>query len=117
MKKLILALGLAAISAIGLAQSDGKVVRRIQIRHADPQLIFMLLSGTTNFQTPPEMSTLRFGFGGFGGFGGSGFGGGNNGFGGGNNGFGGGYGGFGNGFGGGQFGSGIAGPGGGQRGG
>jgi len=114
MKKLILALGLAAISAIGLAQSDGKVVRRIQIRHADPQLIFMLLSGTTNFQTPPEMSTLRFGFGGFGGgnggFGGSGFGGGNNGFGGGN-------GGFGNGFGGGQFGGGTAGNGGGQRGG
>ena len=114
MKKLILALGLAAISAIGLAQSDGKVVRRIQIRHADPQLIFMLLSGTTNFQTPPEVSTLRFGFGGFGGgnggFGGSGFGGGNNGFGGGN-------GGFGNGFGGGQFGGGTAGNGGGQRGG
>ena len=114
MKKLILALGLAAISAIGLAQSDGKVVRRIQIRHADPQLIFMLLSGTTNFQTPPEMSTLRFGFGGFGGgkggFGGSGFGGGNNGFGGGN-------GGLGNGFGGGQFGGGTAGNGGGQRGG
>jgi len=116
MKKLILALGLAAISAIGLAQSDGKVVRRIQIRHADPQLIFMLLSGTTNFQTPPEMSTLRFEFGGFGGgnggFGGSGFGGGNNGFGGGNNGFGGGNGGFGSGFGGGN-----AGNGGGQRGG
>jgi len=114
MKKLILALGLAAISAIGLAQSDGKVVRRIQIRHADPQLIFMLLSGTTNFQTPPEMSTLRFGFGSFGsgngGFGGSGSGGGNNGFGGGN-------GGFGNGFGGGQFGGGTAGNGGGQRGG
>jgi hypothetical protein len=109
MKKLILALGLAAISAIGLAQSDGKVVRRIQIRHADPQLIFMLLSGTTNFQTPPEMSTLRFGFGGFGGgnggFGGSGFGGGNNGFGGGNGGFGSG------------FGGGNAGNGGGQRGG
>lgn len=109
MKKLILVLGIAAISAIGLAQSDGKVVRRIQIRHADPQLIFMLLSGTTNFQTPPEMSTLRFGFGGFGGgnggFGGSGFGGGNNGFGGGNGGFGSG------------FGGGSAGNGGGQRGG
>lgn len=112
MKKLILALGLAAISAIGLAQSDGKVVRRIQIRHADPQLIFMLLSGTTNFQTPPEMSTLQFGFGNFGGgnggFGGSGFGGGNNGF--------GGFGGFGNGFGGGNRG-GSTGNGGGQRGG
>lgn len=109
MKKLILALGLAAISAIGLAQSDGKVVRRIQIRHADPQLIFMLLSGTTNFQTPPEMSTLQFGFGNFGGGnGGSGFGGGNNGF--------GGFGGFGNGFGGGNRG-GSTGNGGGQRGG
>jgi hypothetical protein len=113
MKKLILALGLAAISAIGLAQSDGKVVRRIQIRHADPQLIFMLLSGTTNFQTPPEMSTLQFGFGGFGGnggFGGSGFGGGNNGFSGGN-------GGFGSGFGGGNGRGSSSGNGGGRRGG
>lgn len=91
MKKLILALVLAAISAIGLAQSDGKVVRRIQIRHADPQLIFMLLSGTTNFQTQPEISTLQFGFGG--GFGGSGFGGGSGGFTGGNGGFGSGFGG------------------------
>jgi hypothetical protein len=95
MKKLILALGLVAISAIGLAQSGGKVVRRIQIRHADPQLIFMLLSGTTNFQTPPEMSTIWFGLGGNGGFGNGGFGGGSNGF-GGNGGFGG--------FGGGNFG-------------
>jgi hypothetical protein len=102
MKKFILALGLAAISAIGFAQSDGKVVRRIQIRHADPQLIFMALSGTTNFQTPPEMSTLIFGFGVSGGFGGSGFGGGNNNFGVGN-------GGFGNGYGGGQFGGGNSG--------
>lgn len=96
MKKLILALGLAAISAMGLAQSDGKVVRRIQIRHADPQLIYMLLSGKTNFQTPPEMSTLQIGYGGFGGnggFGGSGFGGGFNGGQGGNGGFGSGFGG------------------------
>jgi len=100
MKKLILALGLVAVAAVGLAQSDGKIVRKIQIRHADPQLIYMLLSGTTNFQTPPEMSTMIFGnfgnFGGNGGFGGSGFGGGS---------FGGNFGGFG-GFGGGNFGGG-----------
>lgn len=93
MKKLILALALVAIAAMGMAQSDGKVVRRIQIKHADPQLIYLLLAGKTNFNTPPEMSTYIFsGPGGFGGFGGSGFGGGNFGSGG----FGGGsYGGFG----------------------
>lgn len=33
-------------------------VRRIRIRHADPQLIFMLLFGTTNPGTPPEMSSI-----------------------------------------------------------
>lgn len=38
-------------------KSEG-VIRRIKIRHADPQLIFMLLSGTTNPGTPPEMSTI-----------------------------------------------------------
>lgn len=41
-------------------KSEG-VIRRIKIRHADPQLIFMLLAGTTNPGTPPEMSTVRRG--------------------------------------------------------
>lgn len=111
MKKIILALCLVAVSAIGLAQSDGKTVRRIKIRHADPQLIYMLLAGTTTFQTPPEMSTIVFGFGN-GGFGGSMPGGGMGG-----SGMGGGFGGSGMG---GVFGGGMGGGrgnGGGQRGG
>jgi len=89
MKHLISVLLVCVLACSALAQ-DGKVVKRIKIRHADPQLIMMLLNGTTNFYTPPEMSTNIFGggFGGFGGFGGGSYGGGYGG------------GGFGNGFGG-----------------
>lgn len=86
MKHLISVLLVCVLACSALAQ-DGKVVKRIKIRHADPQLIMMLLNGTTNFYTPPEMSTNIFG-GGFGGFGGGSYGGGYGG------------GGFGNGFGG-----------------
>lgn len=77
MKHLISALLVCVLACSALAQ-DGKVVRRIKIRHADPQLIMMLLNGATNFYTPPEMSTNIFGnrWGGNGGFGSSGFGGG-----------------------------------------
>lgn len=78
---------------------------RIRIRHADPEMIFQLISQnfTTNAFLEPEMSSFpRRGFGG--GNGGGGFGGGNGGFGGGGFG-GGGNGGFGGGgFGGGGFG-------------
>lgn len=96
MKKFIIALGLLAVSALSMAQSDGKVIRRIKIQSADPQLIIMILSGTANFQTPPEMS-VWFGLSGFsggGGFGGSGFGGSQGGYGAGgfNRGFGGSFG-------------------------
>jgi hypothetical protein len=103
MKKILLCIGLMALMAVAAFGQDNKIVRKIQIRHADPQLIFLLLAGQTNFNTPPEMSTMIFsGFGGNGGFGGSGFGGGS--FGGGS--FGGGsFGGFGGGsFGGSSFG-------------
>lgn len=106
MKHLISIMLICVLASSALAQDD-KVVRRIKIRHADPQLIMMLLNGTTNFNTPPEMSTNIFGSSGFGGggfgggFGGSSFGGGfNGGFGGF---FGGGFGGRG-GFSGGGFG-------------
>ena len=81
------------ISCTAFAQQDGKSVYRIKIRHADPQLIYLLLAGKTTFNTPPEMSTMIFG--GNGGFGGSGFGGGNFGGGFGQGGFGGSNGGFG----------------------
>lgn len=74
MRKLFLVFVFAIASACCMAQS----ISRIQIRHADPQLIFMLLSCTTTFETPPEMSTSVFNFGG--GFGNSGFGGGTGGF-------------------------------------
>ena len=66
-----------------------RTIRRIKIYHADPQLIYMLLRGTANFGTGPEMSTFDFSSLPSGGFnsGGSGNGFGNGGF--GNNGFGG----------------------------
>jgi len=89
MKKL-LCIGLMCLMAMTAFGQDNKVVRKIQIRHADPQLIFLLLSGKTTFSTPPELSTIIYGFGGNGGFGGSGFGGGSFGNGGFGNGFGGG---------------------------
>ncbi|MGI8922661.1 MAG: hypothetical protein ACR2HJ_01245, partial [Fimbriimonadales bacterium] len=91
-----------------------KVLRKIQINHADPQLIAYLLSGQLSFGISPELSTVagaatRGGQGGFGG-GQGGFGGGQGGFGGGQGGqggFGGGQGGLGGGgFGGGGFGGG-----------
>jgi hypothetical protein len=86
------------------------VIRKIQIQHADPYLIALLLSGNQDFASQPEFSTQAGGFGGFGGGGQGGFGGGGQGgfgggFGGGGSGFGGGGGGFGGGgFGGGGFG-------------
>jgi hypothetical protein len=98
-------------------------VRRLKIRHADPQLIMLLLSGSQSTGLMPEMSTIfntrNLGGGGFGGggMGGGGFGGG--GFGGGMGG--GGMGGFGGGgmggFGGGMGGGGMGGFGGGGMGG
>ncbi|HET6644935.1 MAG TPA: hypothetical protein VFG65_05495 [Fimbriimonadales bacterium] len=98
-----------------------KVLRKIQINHADPQLIAYLLSGDLDFGITPEISTLNGagggGFGNSGGFGGQqgGYGGGMGGFGGGLGGFGGGGfggGGLGGGFGGGGFGGGGFGGGG-----
>ena len=85
------------------------VIRKIQIQHADPYLIALLLSGNQDFAAQPEYSTQSGGFGGLGGSGGGFGGGGQGGFGGG--GFGGG--GFGGGgFGGGGFGGGGFGGGG-----
>jgi hypothetical protein len=88
--------------------ASSTVTRKIQISHADPMLIALLLSADQlQFGLPPELSTFSGAQ--FGGFGGGGFGGG---FGGG--GFGGGFGGggFGGGFGGGGFGGGGFGGGG-----
>jgi hypothetical protein len=74
MKKIISIVG--CMLAIGMcgAQGSDKRVYRLYINHADPQLIYMLLAGKTNFSTPPEMSTLTFGGQGYGngGFGNSG---------------------------------------------
>ena len=89
MKHLISIMLICVLASSELAQDD-KVVRRIKIRHADPQLIMMLLNGTTNFNTPPEMSTNIFGSGGFGGGDGGGS--------------------YGGGYGGGGFGNGLGGP-------
>lgn len=91
MKKFGLVCLICLTAAMGMAQSSEYSLRRIKIRHADPQLIFMLLAGTTNVYTPPEMSTFISSMGG--GFGGSSFGGGNSGFGNSGGGFGSGLGG------------------------
>jgi uncharacterized membrane protein YgcG len=90
--KSILCIGLIVLLSLSAFAQDNRVVQRIKIRHADPQLIAMLLSGQTTVSTPPEMSTFVGGFGnGFGGGFGNGFGGSNagGGFGGFNSGFGG----------------------------
>ncbi|MDQ2987363.1 MAG: hypothetical protein M3R13_11720, partial [Armatimonadota bacterium] len=44
-----------------------QVIRKIQIQHADPYLIALLLSGNQDFAGQPEYSTQAGGFGGFGG--------------------------------------------------
>ncbi len=107
----------------------GKIVRKIFIRSADPQLIAMLIggsnAGTQNWNSSSEITSLSRmqssgngggggGFGNGGGGGGFGNGGGGGGFGGGGSGSGGGFGG--GGFGGGS-GGGFGGGGGGSRGG
>ena len=66
---------LAALSISALAQSDGKVIRRIKMRSADPLFIMKMLAGSQS-EPFPEISTI-LNAGGNGGFGNSGFGGGN----------------------------------------
>ena len=90
MKNFFTTLLLTGVIACAAHAQDGTVIRKIKIQHADPMLIYMILSGKANFQTPPEMSSWFFGGisnsnGGFlgGGFGGGGFSGGGFGFGGG----------------------------------
>ena len=76
--KTLIALLLLSATALGLAQ-DHKSLYRLRIQHADPQLVYLLLSGRATFMTPPELSTLTFGRGlgsGNGGFGNTGPGGG-----------------------------------------
>ena len=117
------------VSGDQITKPAGKIVRKIFIRSADPQLIAMLIGGTgggqQNWNSSSEITSLSRmqssgGQGGFGGGGGGGFGnggGGGGGFGGGSGGFGGGRGGFGGGSGGsGGFGGGGFGGGGGRGG-
>jgi hypothetical protein len=66
MKKFFLfALALSAVSICAAQQAPSpspaanKIVRKIKILHADPQLIALILSGKVKFTTPPEISTLR----------------------------------------------------------
>jgi hypothetical protein len=58
--------------------SSDKVTRRLKIRHADPYLIFLMLSGNSSTAVAPEYSTI-FNLSGNGGFGGNGRDGGQNG--------------------------------------
>lgn len=80
MKHFISVLFTFALFSSTIAQNNA-TISRIKIRHADPQLIIMLINGTTDVNTPLEMSTNGningFSGGGFsGGFGGGrGFGG------------------------------------------
>lgn len=75
MKKFLL-VSIMCIAVAFSAAQDTKSLYRLHINHADPQLIYQLLRGITNFQTPPEMSSQMGLTLGNGGFGGSGFGGG-----------------------------------------
>lgn len=108
---------------VNIPQTDTKRVYALQVRHADPQFIYRLLTGSIGFGDSPEISsgiTGGGGQGGFGGLGGGGLGGGGLGGGGfGGGGFGGlGGGGLGGGgLGGGGFGGGFGGGGGGFGGG
>ena len=89
----LVGVGVSAMAQFGgqerPASNDGKIMRRIKIRHADPYLIMLLLSGTQGTDLAPETSTIlnSGGNGGFGGRnnwgGGSGNGNGNRGLGGG----------------------------------
>lgn len=96
MKKLLFVLVVTLATCLSAFAQETKSVYRLRIMHADPQLVYMLLSGRLAVQ--PEYSTLTLGQGGFGGsgfggggqvggggggFGGSGFGGGSRGGGGG----------------------------------
>ncbi|MEX2243803.1 MAG: hypothetical protein WD716_08165, partial [Fimbriimonadaceae bacterium] len=59
----------------GTGSGSSDVIRKIRIRHADPSLIVLILSGQADIGTQPESSTLQFGGGGMsggGGFGGGG---------------------------------------------
>jgi hypothetical protein len=62
----------------GSRGSSDQVTRRIKIRHADPYLIFLMLSGNSSTAVAPEYSTI-FNLSGNGGFGGNGRDGGQNG--------------------------------------
>lgn len=65
MKKILIPM-LLVLAVVGAAQDSStyngsKVQRnvyRLKIKHADPQLVYLLLRGRTNFNTPPEISTI-----------------------------------------------------------
>jgi hypothetical protein len=62
MKKTIL-IALTILSTCAFAQqatpqNSEKPVRKIKIKHADPMLIALILSGKITFTTPPEISTV-----------------------------------------------------------
>jgi hypothetical protein len=74
MKKLFI-LFVLALSSLSFGQD--LIIKRIYIRHADPELIIQMLLGNDSTQLSPEISTIVRNFGGGGGgFGNSGFGGG-----------------------------------------
>ena len=68
MKHLLFVLFFCCLSCSALSQ-EMNAISRIKIRHADPQLIIMLINAITSFDTSPEMSTNVFN----GGFSGGGF--------------------------------------------
>lgn len=65
-KVLVMGAALAGLLAVApaMAQDGGKKssprvrIQRIRINHADPQLIWMILTGKAGFYTAPEISTL-----------------------------------------------------------
>ena len=56
-KSLLLILASLMLVSMSFAQ-DGKIIRRIKIRSADPYFIAMMLAGHQNYNLAPETSTI-----------------------------------------------------------
>jgi len=56
-KSLLLILASLMLVSMSFAQ-DGKIIRRIKIRSADPYFIAMMLAGRQNYNLAPETSTI-----------------------------------------------------------
>ncbi len=51
--------GAGNANATVISKNNSTSIYRLRIKHADPQLIYLLLKGRANFSTPPEISSLN----------------------------------------------------------